>query len=500
MEKKNLENMRYWMEPAHPMMVKLFDDLVAIYKFVRDDHQREIDAAFDKASQAIGFVVTTTMSVMLEVGERGAIKSMSIAAENLKGTALETELSGAFDAMKKGEKKLEVSPGVYNVALFWYDAVKLRLRMDWMEPAHPVYQLKSELMGQGQAAQGIEAMSPAARSQPWLEPVHHQPWLEPVHSPYEVAAATRRYGPCGPNFEWCEPVHTHTPWLEPVHFPGGRPWLEPAHPVFQRATEQQKAGAAKTFEHEEPAQYLNKANQIFLEKAVLISAIDEVYPELKLGERLGRARAAMSPTLPLPPPRWAWPGVREPAHMMAAAQWAAGPHPEPWRQALTEISQVVSKYGPQPEPWKEQFMSEIANVLAIYSYAMLNPQPLPPRAMAWSGVKEPAHIMTGRMQSAGPVPDPWLLSEIASVLSKYGPGPQPWMLSEIAGVLGKYSYPTVTQQPISRQAMDWSGVKEPAHPMVMPPWLSSDPAHMAAMPQQMLSEIAGVLRRYGYQI
>ncbi len=57
-------------------------------------------------------------------------------------------------------------------------------------------------------------------------------------------------------------------------------------------------------------------SQIIQEKSLLVSAIDEVYPELKLGERLNKAQYAMSPTLPLPPPRAVWPGVREPAHMM----------------------------------------------------------------------------------------------------------------------------------------------------------------------------------------
>ena len=52
--------------------------------------------------------------------------------------------------------------------------------------------------------------------------------------------------------------------------------------------------------------------------------------------------------------------------------------------------------------------------------------------------------------------------------------------------------------------MNFPGVKEPAHPMMTHPWWSSDPAQMAAvqlqMPQQMLSEMAAVLRRYGFQI
>ena len=125
---------------------------------------------------------------------------------------------------------------------------------------------------------------------------------------------------------WMEPVHPHTPWMEPVHYPGCRPWLEPAHPVFQTAADLKKAGEAKTFEHTEPVQYLNRVNQIIQEKSILVSAIDEVYPELKLGERLNKAQYAMSPTLPLPPPR-AWPGVREPAHMGIQPGWASNATP-----------------------------------------------------------------------------------------------------------------------------------------------------------------------------
>ncbi len=135
MENKTLENMRYCVEPVHPMAVRLYSDLVTIYRFVKDNYQKEIDAAFDRASQQIGFVVTTTVPVMLEVGEGGAIKSLSMGSESLKNTPFEKEIPAVFDLKKNGENKLSVSPGVYNLALFWYEAVKLRLRTDWMEPA-----------------------------------------------------------------------------------------------------------------------------------------------------------------------------------------------------------------------------------------------------------------------------------------------------------------------------------------------------------------------------
>ena len=551
MENKTLENMRYCVEPVHPMAVKLYSDLVAIYKFVKDNYQKDIDAAFDRASQQIGFVVTTTVPVMLEVGEGGAIKSLVMGSESLKNTPFEKEITAVFDVKKKGENKINVSAGVYNLALFWYDAVKLKLRTDWMEPAQPVYQLQSELMGMRQSPQSAQAMSQAIRSQHWMEPVHHMPWMEPVHphtpwtEPVHHMPWMEPVHPHTPwtepvhHMPWMEPVHPHTPWMEPVHYPGCRPWLEPAHPVFQTAADFQKAveatATAKTFEHTEPVQYLNRMSQIIQEKSLLVSAIDEVYPELKLGERLNKAQYAMSPTLPLPPPRAAaWPGVREPAHMMAAAQFAS-PQPSPWSMAMAEIAQVLERYGPRPEPWKDQFLSEVASVLGKYSYGMINPQPLPPGAAAWPGVREPAHMMAHQWASE-PLPNPWrqAMSEVAQVTERYKPSPDPWkdqFLSEIASVMGKYSYGMLNPQPLPPSAawpgvrepahmmvpqrahnpnpspwlrMPFPGVKEPVHQMMTHPWWSSDPAQMAAMqpqmPQQMLSDMAAVMRRYGFQI
>jgi hypothetical protein len=146
--------------------------------------------------------------------------------------------------------------------------------------------------------------------------------------------------------------------------------------------------------------------------------------------------------------------------MMAATQWANEPLPNPWRQIMAEIAQVLGRHGPSPEPWKDQLLSEIARVMDRFSYAMLNPQPLPPVAAAWPGVREPAHMMVPQRAN--------------------NPNPSPWL------------------------RMPFPGVKEPVHQMMTNPWWSSDPAQMAAMqpemPQQMLSEMAAVLRRYGFQI
>ncbi len=409
----SLENLRYWVEPAHPMVIKLRDDLVAIYRLVKDRFQKEIDAAFDRGSQQIGFVVTTTVPVTLELGEGGFIKSLGLGSDCLKGTALEKELLAVFERMIKGNIKTGASSGIYNIALFWYDAVNLKLRTDWMEPAHPAFRLQSELMGLRRSPQSARGMDMLTRPHPWLEPVHHgpwcRPWMEPAH----------------PHMPWMEPAHPHMPWLEPVHHgPWYRPWmepahhhmpwLEPAHPVFQPSDLQKIQ--ERRYEHTEPSQYLSRVHQMIIEKTVLVSAIDEVYPELKLGERLNQAQYAMTPTLPLPPPRAAWPGVREPAHMMAADPWLQGPTPYPWRPIMDEIARLLERYGPQPLPWRYHLLSEIADVLARYSYGMLNPQPLPPRVAAFPGVREPAHPMAA-MQ---PDMSRQLLAELALILQRYG--------------------------------------------------------------------------------
>lgn len=380
MENNALGDLRYWVEPAHPMVIKLRDDLVAIYRFVKDKFQNEIDAAFDRGSQQIGFVVTTTVPVILELGEGGSIKNLSLGSDCLKGTALEKELLIVFERMKKADGRTGASSGIYNIALFWYDAVNLKLRTDWMEPAHPAFRLQSELMGLHRSPQSTRAMDFLAQPQHWMEPAHpHMPWLEPVHQ--------------GP---WC------------------RPWMEPAHPVFQPSDLQKVQ--ERRYEHTEPVHYHSRIHQIIMEKTLLVSAIDEVYPELKLGERLNQAQYAMSPTLPLPPPRAIWIGIREPANLMAATSWANDPIPYPSKQIMAEIARLLERYMPHPDPWKYQLLSEIASILGRYSYGMLNPQPLPPEMAAYPGVREPAHPMAA-MQ---PDMSQQVLSELALLLRRYG--------------------------------------------------------------------------------
>ncbi|MGA1840977.1 MAG: hypothetical protein ACMUIU_10160 [bacterium] len=352
MEGKKYNIFPYPMEPAHPMLLKLYDDLVEIYKFTKAHYQNEIDAAFDRASEQIGFVLTTTMPVVLEVG-KNMLSRISIGSEQLKGTLFEKEISGVFHSMTASKQKSDVSPGTYNLVFFWYDAIKLRLKTDWMEPVHMVANLKSEFMGM-----------------PYSKTVQFKPWCEPAQ------------------------------------------WGVLAEPVFKKISNARRTEAIQArYEHEEPAQYLDPGTLITNEKSILVSAIDEVYPELRLAEKLSKYQYAMSPTLPLPPP----------GSMVASQTGAAlgGPATEqpnyPSMQALAEVANIISRYNssmsdPTPEPVKKtlagQAMAEIANSLSRYGFQARSVLP---------GVREPAHspvVPTDLAYQA--------FSELSSLLHKYG--------------------------------------------------------------------------------
>jgi hypothetical protein len=197
-------------EPAHPAIVRLHDDLVAIYEHIRDKYQGEIDKAFDRVSRQIGFVVTTTIPVTFDVGEKGAVKQISVAAENLKGTLFEHELSAALRPLHDDPVPIWIQ-GSYNLYLIWYEALKLKLLTDWVEPAH--------------LAKGL---------------------IESVRSPVAGPAAS-------------------------------------AYNVI--------------VDHREPAHWFDPGQVIAAEEAVLISAMDEVYPGLRLAERIDYYRRGLGRTV-----------------------------------------------------------------------------------------------------------------------------------------------------------------------------------------------------------
>ena len=258
---------RDWVEPAHPVIVQQFDDFVDIYRSIRQHFQGRIDAIFDSVSRQIGFVVTTTLPVVVHIGQEGRIDKVAFGAKNLEGTVFEREFAPMFKEMS-GRQAGKVKAGDYTLQLLWYEALKLKLKADWMEPAH--------FQRTGIRPEILEQLT--------------------MRVPPEVQ--------------------------EPAH------WFD--------------AGIA-----------LGK------EEEVLISAIDEVYPELKLAERIAMGRRDT---------RFRVPGIREPAHFrqmlerIVETQSAARLNPgvrEPAhfrelaeifekneaRELLTELVAVLKKFG-----------------------------------------------------------------------------------------------------------------------------------------------------------
>jgi len=217
MSEMSFARLRDWTEPAHPAVIRLYEDLIQVYRTMRA-RQSDIDAAFDRVASQIGFVVTTTLPVQVHVAEQGAVKTVQLDGEALRGTIFENELKGFLGQLT--EKPFTGVPaGNYRFYLIWYNALKLKLRRDWLEPVHVLQGLLGSLV------------SPAA----------------------VATSATSLVRP-----EVREPTH----------------WFDPG--VI-----------------------------IAMEDAVVISAIDEVYPELRLAERISADRLAI---------RRIRPEVMEPTH------------------------------------------------------------------------------------------------------------------------------------------------------------------------------------------
>jgi hypothetical protein len=323
---ENKTNISYWKEPAHPSIVKLHDDLVSIYSRIREKYQKEIDNAFDRISRQIGFVVTTTVPVVLEVGNRGDVKGIRMGAEHLNGTLFEKELSAALESLTGGDPIPGLTEGTYRLSLIWFDALKLKFRTEWMEPAH----------------------FRTART--------------------EIAA----------KFGGRIPI----PWVEPAH------WFDPGYVI----------GA---------------------EDAVMIEAIDEVYPELRLSDRVALSRETF---------RKVNPEVMEPAHFRQFDKGLA-----------SELTSVIRRYsGVNPEVMEpahfRQFEKGLASELTsvIRRYSGVNPE-----------VMEPAHFRQFEKD---------LASELTSVLRRYsGVNPEVMepahfrqfekgLASELTSVLRRYGY------------------------------------------------------------
>lgn len=252
------------MEPAHPMVIDLHESLVAIYKVIREKSQPKIDATFDEISRQIGFVVTTTVPVQIEIGDGGKIKGAEVPG-GLKGTLFE-KIAGAVGSDSVPGK---ITPGKYPIYLIWYPALKLKLRTDFMEPAH---------------------LAPGVR--------------------------------------------------EPAHFaPGVR----------------------------EPAHWFDAGSAIAGEEAVLIHAIDEVYPELRLAERVSAARQASRGFGPgvREPAHFFAPGVREPAHLGPGVREPA--HFGPGVREPAHLGPGVREPAHFPQ-FESQFATELAALLKKFGF------------------------------------------------------------------------------------------------------------------------------------
>lgn len=256
-----------WVEPAHPVIVKQYDDIIDIYKFLKNSFQARIDTIFDSISKNIGFVVTTTMPVIFHIGGDGKIEKVEFGTKALEGTIFEREFKGLFNELSGKQQVGKVSAGDYSIYLIWHEALKLKLKADWIEPAH----------------------------------------FRKFRNRFDV-------------FE--------------------------------------EVGSRVRPEVREPAHWFDAGISLATEEEILIAAIDEVYTDLKLAERVSVARRE---TLKLPP------GVREPAHfrdifdkfadIQSARRLVPGVRePAHFRieeilkredamQFLTDLSSVFHKYG-----------------------------------------------------------------------------------------------------------------------------------------------------------
>jgi len=235
---------RDWVEPAHPVLVQRYDDLISIYQIIKNSFQEKIDQTFDHISRQIGFIVTTTLPVTVTVSGDGRIEKVEFTTRNLQGTLFENEFKSLFRAISEGNST-KITVGTYPIYLLWHDALKLKLRTDWLEPAH-FKQIEIDLTQQAVIESASAKLNPGVR---------------------------------------------------------------------------------------EPAHWFNAAVTLDREEEILLAAIDEVYVDLKLGERVAVARRDTMKYVP---------GIREPAHFR---QFDKILEREDALKIIAELKAVIEKFG-----------------------------------------------------------------------------------------------------------------------------------------------------------
>ena len=250
-------------EPAHPMAIKLRDDLLKLYGHIREKFQGNIDEAFDNIARQIGYVVTSTLPVSIELGEKGVVKKIELGADHLRETVFEKGMAKVFDMIKDDPFPFP-KPCKFNIYLIWFDALKLKFRTEWMEPAH------------------------------YFRKYPAKNWAE--------TAGFTKPSSIMEKFSWKMPVMEE------------RQKIEPDIP--------------------EPAHWFDPNLRIDIEEKIVITAIDEIYPELRLVDRIIYARENII--------REIGPGVREPAHFRKTG---GEMFPESAINVLSELASVLKKYG-----------------------------------------------------------------------------------------------------------------------------------------------------------
>jgi hypothetical protein len=214
-----------WVEPAHPSIIRIYEDLVAVYGAMKE-RQVQVDKAFDEVAAEIGFVVTTTIPVNVKIEQQGSVKSTEL-DKALGGTMFEKAFAGMVREFAGGAFG-KASPGSYRFYLIWYDALALKLRRDWVEPAHVLQTLASAIARPGLTASEIGAVIPEC-----CEPAQ---WFDPsitlaVEDVLSISAISQVY----PELRLAERVSADRMLIrqirphvmEPVHF---SPYVrEPAH-------------------------------------------------------------------------------------------------------------------------------------------------------------------------------------------------------------------------------------------------------------------------------
>jgi hypothetical protein len=164
-------------EPVHPVQVRLYEDLLQIYSFIREKFQLEIDKAFDSVASQIGFVIATSIEVGMKFDKGGTVSGIIIVeGRQFRDTVIEKALSKPLKMIADTQFPDKIRQGEYSLHLFWFDALKIKLRTDWVEPAHHrgishLERLKFRDLIKPELSKERVAVKPEV-----IEPVH---WFDP---------------------------------------------------------------------------------------------------------------------------------------------------------------------------------------------------------------------------------------------------------------------------------------------------------------------------------